>query len=38
MQTRLTATALIERESRYLLTEELALGRVVLNNPSGRRL
>jgi len=38
MQTRLTATTLIERGSRYLLTEELALGRVVLNNPPGRWL
>lgn len=36
MQTRLTATALIELESRYLLVEEIAQGRVVLNNPSGR--
>jgi 8-oxo-dGTP pyrophosphatase MutT (NUDIX family) len=36
MQTRLTATALLEQESRYLLVEDLAQGRVVLNNPSGR--
>ena len=36
MEIRLTATALIERDSRYLLVEEIAQGRVVLNNPSGR--
>ena len=35
MFTRITATALVERDSKYLLVEEFAHGRVVLNNPSG---
>ncbi len=35
MLTRITATALVERDSKYLLVEEFAHGRVVLNNPSG---
>ncbi|MDP1740958.1 NUDIX domain-containing protein [Polaromonas sp.] len=33
---RLTAAAVIEKESRFLLVEERAQGRVVLNTPSGR--
>ena len=36
METRLTATALIERDSKYLLVEEFAQGKIVLNQPSGR--
>ena len=33
---RLTACALVERGGRYLLVEERANGKTVLNNPSGR--
>jgi 8-oxo-dGTP pyrophosphatase MutT (NUDIX family) len=36
VETRLTATALIERDSKYLLVEEFAQGKIVLNQPSGR--
>lgn len=36
MITRLTACALVEKGGRYLLVEERANGRIVLNNPSGR--